>query len=147
MNEPLFFYLPDYRTRWPRPLVRCPVAAGFPSPADDWIECRLDLNRDLIKHPVATFYVRVRGDSMVDAGLKDGNIAIVDRAAEACDGSIVVARIGCDFTIKKLRITSEGDVWLDPANKARAEEYQPIPATECMDFEVWGRVVWSFQQH
>jgi len=92
MNEPHIFYRPDYRTRWPRPLVLCPVAAGFPSPAEDWIECRLDLNRDLIKHPVATFYVRVRGNSMVDEGLKDGNIAIVDRAAETCNGHVVVAR-------------------------------------------------------
>lgn len=146
MNERLVFYCPDYRTHWSRPLVSCYVSAGFPSPADDWIECRLDLNRDLIKHPVATFYVRVRGDSMSDEGLKDGNIAVVDRAAETCDGCIVVARIGADFTIKKLRITPDGEVWLDPANKAR-EEYQPISITEDVDFEVWGRVMWSFQQH
>lgn len=146
MNERLAFYRPDYRTRWSRPLVGYHVSAGFPSPAEDWIECRLDLNRDLIKHPVATFYVRVRGDSMVDEGLRDGHIVIVDRAAETCDGCIVVARINCDFTIKKLRITPEGEIWLDPANKAR-DEYQPIPITEGMDFEVWGRVMWSFQQH
>lgn len=147
MSERLVFYLPDYRTRRARPLVTCPVAAGFPSPAEDWIECRLDLNRDLIKHPIATFYVRVRGDSMIDEGLKDGHIVIVDRAAETCDGCIVVARIGPDFTIKKLRITPEGEVWLDPANEARAEEYRPILVTEGMDFEVWGRVMWSFQKH
>ncbi len=146
MKEPLVFYRPDYRTRWPRPLVLCPVSAGFPSPAEDWIECRLDLNRDLIKHPVATFYVRVRGDSMIDAGLKDGSIAVVDRAVETCNGHVVVARVGAEFTIKVLRITPEGDIWLDPANKAR-DEYRPMRVTEGMDFEVWGRVVWSFQQH
>ncbi len=146
MNEPPVFYRPDYRTRWERPLVGCPVAAGFPSPAEDWIECRLDLNRDLIKHPVATFYVRVRGNSMIDEGLKDGNIAIVDRAAETCNGHVVVARVGAEFTIKKLRITPEGEIWLDPANKASGE-YQSIRVTEGMDFEVWGRVMWSFQQH
>ena len=146
MKEPLVFYRPDYRTRWPRPLVLCPVAAGFPSPAEDWIECRLDLNRDLIKHPVATFYVRVRGNSMIDEGLKDGNIAVVDRAVETCNGHVVVARVGSEFTIKKLRITPEGEIWLDPANCAN-DEYQPIRITEGTDFEVWGRVVWSFQQH
>jgi len=146
MKEPLVFYRPDYRTRWSRPLVLCPVSAGFPSPAEDWIECRLDLNRDLIKHPVATFYVRVRGNSMIDEGLKDGNIAVVDRAAETCNGHVVVARVGPEFTIKKLRITPEGEIWLDPANRAN-EEYQPIRVTEGTDFEVWGRVVWSFQQH
>ncbi len=146
MKEPLVFYRPDYRTRWPRPLVLCPVSAGFPSPAEDWIECRLDLNRDLIKHPVATFYVRVRGNSMIDEGLKDGNIAVVDRAAETCNGHVVVARVGSEFTIKKLRITPEGEIWLDPANRAN-EEYQPMRVTEGTDFEVWGRVVWSFQQH
>ncbi len=146
MMEPLIFYRPDYRTRWPRPLVLCPVSAGFPSPAEDWIECRLDLNRDLIKHPVATFYVRVRGNSMIDEGLKDGNIAVVDRAAETCNGHVVVARVGPEFTIKKLRITPEGEIWLDPANKTN-EEYQSMRITEGTDFEVWGRVVWSFQQH
>lgn len=146
MDESPLFYRPEYRTRWARPLVGCRVSAGFPSPAEDWIECRLDLNRDLIKHPVATFYVRVRGDSMVDEGLKDGNIAIVDRAAETCTGHVVVARVGPEFTIKKLRITPEGEIWLDPANKSN-EEYKPVRIIEGMDFEVWGRVMWSIQQH
>lgn len=146
MREPFIIYRPDFRTHWARPLVGCHVTAGFPSPAEDWVESRLDLNRDLIRHPVATFYVRVRGDSMIDAGLADGSIAVVDRAEETSSGHVVVARVGGEFTIKRLRITPEGEIWLDPANLAN-EEYQPVRITEGTDFEVWGRVVWSFRQH
>ena len=96
----------------------------------------IDLNRYLIKHPVATFYVRVSGDSMAGAGIQPGSILVVDRAVEADDGDIVIARIGDELCVKRLRVR-RGRVWLMPEN----DKYQPIEVIESMDFEVWGRVM------
>lgn len=124
-----------------RPLVVARISAGFPSPAEDWIEGRLDLNHHLIKHPAATFYMRVIGDSMNDE-IREGDILVVDRAAEAEDGDIVIVRIFNDFTVKKLSL-QDGKIWLLAAN----ESYQPIEITEEMDFEVWGKVLWSIRGH
>ncbi len=135
-------YLPDRSARWPRPIFLTSVQAGFPSPAEDYVEGRLDLNRYLIKHPVATFYVRVAGDSMIGAGIHPGAILVVDRAVEADDGDIVIARVNDELCVKRLRIR-EGKVWLVPENNA----YDSIEVTEEMDFEVWGRVMHSIHSH
>ena len=143
MAQSLIIYHPDLRRRMTRPLFASRISAGFPSPADDYIERRLDLNRDLTQHPVATFYIRVQGDSMTGAGIHEGDFVVVDRAAETCDGHIVVALICGEMTIKRLCLEATGDIWLCPAN----ENYQPIRITEGMDFEVWGRVLWSFKPH
>lgn len=129
------------RVRLLRPLFVARISAGFPSPAEDWIEGRLDLNRHLIKHPAATFYMRVIGDSM-DDDIKEGDILVVDRAAEAEDGDVVVARIFNDFTVKKLCL-QDGKIKLLATN----ESYAPIEITEEMDFEVWGKVLWSIRPH
>jgi DNA polymerase V len=124
------------------PLASFSISAGFPSPADDYIEGRLDLNEYFIRHPAATFYVRVSGDSMRGAGIFDGDLIIVDRAVECSDGSIVVARLGDEFTLK--RIAKKGDrVYLQPEN----ENYQPIEVTEESDCEIWGRVVGSVRRY
>jgi DNA polymerase V len=135
-------YFPDRATRWARPLFMTSVSAGFPSPAEDYVEGRLDLNRYLIRHPVATFYVRVTGDSMAGVGIEPGSILIVDRAVEADDGDIVIARINDELCVKRLRI-GEGRIWLMPENEA----YQPIEVIEGMDFEVWGRVMHSIRSY
>jgi DNA polymerase V len=124
-----------------RPLVVARVSAGFPSPAEDWIEGRLDLNRHLIRHPAATFYMRVIGDSMNDE-IREGDILVVDRAAEAEDGDIVIVRIFNDFTVKKLSL-KDGKIQLLASNEA----YAPIEITDDMDFEVWGKVLWSIRGH
>jgi DNA polymerase V len=124
-----------------RPLVVARISAGFPSPAEDWIEGRLDLNRHLIKHPAATFYMRVIGDSMCDE-IREGDILVVDRAAEAEDGDIVIVRIFNDFTVKKLSL-KDGRIQLLATN----ESYAPIEITDDMDFEVWGKVLWSIRGH
>jgi DNA polymerase V len=129
-------FRPDGSTRWARPLFMTSVSAGFPSPAESYIEGHLDLNRYLIKHPVATFYVRVSGDSMTGAGIQAGSILVVDRAAEADDGDIVIARINDELCVKRLRVR-QGRIWLMPEN----DKYQPIEVIESMDFEVWGRVM------
>ena len=128
-------WLPDQRVRLLRPLFVVRVSAGFPSPAEDWVEGRLDLNRYLVRHPAATFFVRVSGDSMIGAGIDTDDILIVDRAAEADDGDVVIARINDELTVKRLRVR-DGEIWLVPDN----EDYEPLRITEGMEFEVWGKV-------
>ena len=119
------------------------IKAGFPSPADDYLQDRLDFNRDLIRHPETTFYGRVSGDSMMDAGINDGDIAVIDKSIEASDGDIVVGYVNNEFTIKFLDLShrAEGYIELRPANK----NYQPIRIYESDDFEVWGVVVWTIK--
>ncbi|HYO63306.1 MAG TPA: translesion error-prone DNA polymerase V autoproteolytic subunit [Pyrinomonadaceae bacterium] len=129
------------RLRLLRPLFVARISAGFPSPAEDWVEGRLDLNRHLVRHPAATFYMRVIGDSMHD-DLRDGDIVVVDRACEAEDGDVVVARLNDDFTVKRLSL-ADGKVRLLASNAA----YPPIEVGEGVDFEVWGKVVWSIRPH
>lgn len=138
----LTFITPSFATPLARPLLAFPVSAGFPSPAEDYLEGRIDLNEHLIKHPAATFFVRVSGDSMTGAGIQDGDVLIVDRAAECVNNCIVVARIHDEFTLKRFR--KEGDrVFLVPEN----DHYQPIEIAEGSDFEVWGRVTGSVRQY
>lgn len=126
-----------------RPLVSARVSAGFPSPAEDYIEGRIDLNRELIRHPLSTFYVRVTGDSMRNIGIYPNCLLVVDRAMETQDGNIVIARIFDELCVKRLSICSDGKVWLMSEN----ELYEPIEVNEEMDFEVWGRVLYSIQPH
>ncbi len=135
-------FLPCRATKWMRPLFLTSVSAGFPSPVENYIEGRIDLNRQLIKHPMATFYVRVAGDSMIEAGIYPGCILVVDRAVEADDGDIVIARVNDELCVKRLRIAG-GGVWLMPAN----ESYTPLEITEGMEFEVWGRVMHSIRSY
>ena len=130
-------YRSDRSTSGERPLFLVPVAAGFPSPADDYIEHQLDLNRHLIKHPAATFFVRVKGDSMIDAGIRSGDILIVDRALEPVDKKVVIAVINGELTVKRIRVIDE-KLYLVPENR----EFSPTEITPAMDFTVWGVVVY-----
>ena len=119
------------------------VKAGFPSPAEDYLHESLDFNRDLIRHPEATFYGRVAGDSMQDAGICEGDIAVIDRSVEPQDGDVIVGYINGEFTIKFLDLThrKDGYIELRPANK----KYSPIRIDENDSFEVWGVVVWTIK--
>lgn len=117
------------------PLYLATVAAGFPSPADDFIDKKLDLNEYLIKHPEATFFVRVYGDSMRDAGLSSGDILIVDRALDPAHNRIVIASLDGELTVKRIRKTG-GKLFLTPEHP----DYSPIEVTEDTSFEVWGVV-------
>jgi len=117
------------------PLAESDIKAGFPSPADDFMEDALDLNQHLIDHPSATFFVRVSGDSMVDAGIHDGDILIVDRALEPSDGKIVIAVLDGQLSVKRLR-KQNGKVSLEPENDA----YGPLEITEENDLRIWGIV-------
>lgn len=125
------------------PLFSSGVSAGFPSPAEDYIETSIDLNRELIRHPFATFFVRAAGDSMVGAGIKPNATLVVDRAIETKSGDVVIARIGDEMCVKELLIDDEGRVFLVPKN----DNYKPIEITADMDFEIWGKVVCSINKH
>ena len=117
------------------PVFIARIAAGFPSPAADYEEGKLDLNKHLIKNPAATFFVRVAGDSMVGAGIHDGDLLIVDRAKEPKNGSVIIAVLDGQLTVKRLRIR-RGKYALEPEN----DNYPVQPITEGMEFEVWGVV-------
>lgn len=120
------------------------IKAGFPSPADDYLRDSLDFNRDLIKNPEATFYGRVSGDSMRDAGINEGDIAVIDRSLQPTDGDVIVAYVNEEFTIKYLDLThkEEGYIELRPANPY----YSPIRIDSTDNFRVWGVVVWTIKQ-
>ncbi|WP_443919679.1 LexA family protein [Prevotella sp.] len=120
------------------------IKAGFPSPADDYLRDSLDFNRDLIKNPEATFYGRVSGDSMRDAGINEGDIAVIDRSLQPTDGDVIVAYVNEEFTIKYLDLThkEEGYIELQPANP----DYSPIRIDSTDNFRVWGVVVWTIKQ-
>jgi DNA polymerase V len=117
------------------PLYSCPVSAGFPSPADDYLEGQLDLNEHLIRHPVATFFVRATGDSMIRAGIHTGDLLIVDRSLEARDGRVIIAVLNGELLVKRLRQSGEC-VYLVADNP----DYPALLITEAMDFQVWGVV-------
>lgn len=119
------------------PLAASGVHAGFPSPAEDHIERRLDLNDLVVKHPEATFFARVEGDSMKDECIEDGDLIVVDKAVRPYDGCLAVAFIDGEFTLKRLRI-HDGRVSLVPANG----HYPIIEVTADNDFTVWGVVEW-----
>ncbi len=120
------------------------IRAGFPSVAEGYENSSIDFNRDLIRHPEATFYGRVYGDSMIDAGICDGDIAVIDRSVEAVNGDIVVAFVNNEFTIKYLDTShlSEGYIELRPANA----DFRPIRIMQSDRFKVWGVVVWTIKK-
>ena len=110
----LDFYTADLATSLELPLFGTGVSAGFPSPAEDYVELALDLNKELVKHPAATFYARVKGSSMIDAGIEDGDLLVIDKALEPKDGSIAVCYIDGEFTVKRLAVQDDGSTWFRP---------------------------------
>lgn len=128
------------------PLTQCPlyssrVAAGFPSPADDFIEKHLDLNTHLIKHPASTFFVIASGDSMKDAGITSGDMLIVDKSLPVAHGKIVIAALDGELTVKRLSCQNN-QVQLLPANSA----YPPIDITNEQEMVIWGVVTHIIHQ-
>lgn len=117
------------------PLMPNEVSAGFPSPAMDFIDVSIDLNKHLIKHPSSTFYGRVKGNSMKDAGIHEGDLLVIDKSIEPVDGKIAVCYIDGEFTLKCIKINRTG-LWLMPAN----ESYKPIKIEEHNDLKIWGVV-------
>ncbi|WP_115704605.1 LexA family protein [Legionella sainthelensi] len=123
------------RPNYPLPIFSSKVQAGFPSPADDYIEGYLDLNTKFIKHPSSTFVLQAMGDSMVEAGIFSGDWLLVDRSIEATDGRIVIAAVNGELTVKRLS-NKEGKVQLLPANP----KFMPIDITEECEMVIWGVV-------
>lgn len=117
------------------PLMGGQVRAGFPSPAEDHEESPLDFNELIVANPAATFAVRAQGDSMVGAGIFEGDICVVDRSMKPADGSVIVALVDGDFTMKRLRMKA-GRVWLQAENP----DYPDIIIAEGSEFEIWGVV-------
>ena len=111
------------------------IPAGFPSPAMDYAEERIDMNDLLISHPLSTFLIRVKGESMKEAFIPDNALLVVDRSLKAASGSIVVAVVNGEFTVKRL-IKAPRNWVLHPENSA----YRPLVLTEEMSFSVWGVV-------
>jgi DNA polymerase V len=116
-------------------LYSCKIPAGFPSPASDYIDQRLDLNEYLAVNPEATFFLRVQGNSMTGAGIHDGDLLVVDRSLQAKSGNVVIAVVDGEFTVKRLQHL-KGKVWL----KAENPSYPNIELQEGQELEIWGVV-------
>ena len=117
------------------PLYACGVSAGFPSPADDYLEGVLDLNTHLVREPNATFFVRANGESMIGAGIHDGDLLVVDRSAQVTDGKVVIVALNGELTVKRFR-KQKGKSWLMPENP----KFKPIVLNEDDDARLWGVV-------
>ncbi len=124
------------------PLYLSRVPAGFPSPADDYIDKKIDLNEALIKHPAAAFLMKIAGHSMIGAGIHSGDMLIVDRSVKVINKAVIVAVLNGEFTVKYFIKLGE-KVFLEPANS----KYKTIEITSTDDFEVWGVVVHSLRSH
>lgn len=131
----LFIKPADLREIVTFPLFSDLVQCGFPSPAADYIEQRIDLNQLLIQHPSATYFVKASGDSMIDGGISDGDLLIVDSAFTASHGDIVIAAVDGEFTVKKLQLRPT--VQLIPMNSA----YSPITISSEDTLDVFGVVI------
>ena len=125
----------DIREHIALPLFLTRISAGFPSPAEDYLDRKLDLNEHLVKHPAATFFVKVDGESMIKAGINHGDILIVDRSLEPADKKIVIAGIRGELTVKRIR-RLQGRLYLMPEN----ENFAPLEVSEDCELEIWGVV-------
>ncbi len=133
--SPITLYTPVCRTKFKLPMAQQGISAGFPSPADDFLDLSIDLNKELIKHPYATFYGRVSGYSMIGAGLDDGDLLVIDKSLEPRDGKIAVCFVDGEFTVKRIKIEADA-IYLMPENN----KYKPLKVTAENDFVIWGIV-------
>ena len=124
------------------PLLNDSVSAGFPSPADDYTEENIDLNEHLISNPSSTFFLRVKGDSMINAGIKDKDLIIVDKSLTAKPGNIIIAMVDGEFTIKRLSIKND-ELYL----KAENHNYPDFRFKNHIDVQIWGVVIYSIHSY
>ena len=134
-KEKLTFLKPKKGNSIGQWLVEQEISAGFPSPADDFKEVRISLDKELVKNKEATFYARVSGDSMIGAGLDDGDLLVIDRSLSPENGKIAICFIDGDFTVKRIK-KEKGKFYLMPENK----KYEPIELAEDDELIVWGVV-------
>ena len=136
-NEKLELFKPNLESEIQIPLIQDVVSAGFPSPAADFLETFIDLNKELCKNPIATFYVKVKGNSMIDAGIHDKDLLIVDRSLEPRNNKIAICFIDGEFTVKRIHLENKS-LFLMPENS----NYQPIKITEENQLIIWGIVTY-----
>ncbi|MFD1614563.1 LexA family protein [Gelatiniphilus marinus] len=134
-SNSLIFFRPQAHNNCGAHFFDSGISAGFPSPAEDFKEQRLSLDRELIKNKEATFFARVSGQSMIGAGLDDNDLLVIDRSLEPAHNKIAVCFLDGEFTVKRLKVNTEG-VWLEPENP----NYPIIKITEDNDFVIWGIV-------
>ena len=118
------------------------IKAGFPSPAQDYMEQAIDLNKELIKHPASTFYGRVVGNSMIGEGIEEGDILIIDKSLELMDNDLAICFIDGEFTVKRVRLEPDA-AWLVPSNP----DFPLIKVTKNNDFIVWGIVTFTIKKN
>jgi len=140
-KEKLRFLKPKEGNSMGQWLVEQGISAGFPSPADDFKEVRISLDEELVKNKEATFYARVSGDSMIGAGLDDGDLLVIDRSLSPENGKIVICFIDGDFTVKRIK-KEKGKFYLIPENK----KYEPIELNEDDELIVWGVVAYVIKK-
>jgi DNA polymerase V len=137
IEKPLTFFKPDLESEMLLPYVDFGVSAGFPSPALDFMETKIDLNKVLSENPLATFYIKVDGHSMIDAGINDKDVLVVDRSLEPKNNKIAICFIDGEFTVKRIKL-EKGILWLLPENS----KYTPIKVTEENVLIIWGIVTY-----
>lgn len=140
-NQKLSFYKPDYNSELRIPFIPDGVSAGFPSPAADFMENNIDLNKELSENPLATFYIKVKGNSMIDAGIEDKDVLIVDRSIEPQDNKIAICYIDGEFTVKRIKLEKDC-LYLMPENS----NYTPIKVTEENELIIWGIVTYVIKK-
>lgn len=138
----LKIYPIDLSTEISLPYADEGIRAGFPSPAQDYMEQAIDLNKEIVKHPASTFYGRVVGDSMRDEGIEEGDILVIDKSLELMDNDLAVCFIDGEFTVKRVHLEKDA-AWLVPANP----NYPHIKVTEENDFMVWGIVTYTIKKN
>lgn len=141
-NTKIDIFLADITSHMNLPYADGGIQAGFPSPAQDYITETFDLNHELVKHPAATFYGKVKGDSMIEEGIEEGDMLIIDRSLEPVDDDLVVCCVDGEFTLKRIRF-EKNRVWLIPSN----EMFDPILVTPDQNFIVWGVVTHTIKKN
>jgi len=140
-KEKLNFLIPKKENNLGQWLIEQGISAGFPSPADDFKEIRISLDKELVKNEEATFYARVSGDSMQGAGLENGDLLIIDRSIEPLNNKIAVCFVDGEFTVKRIKIESK-KLYLIPENK----KYSPIEINEENELIIWGIVTYVIKK-
>lgn len=137
VKNKLIFFKPELESEIRIPYFDDGVSAGFPSPALDFMENRIDLNTALSENPLATFYIKVEGHSMIDAGINDKDVLVVDKSLEPQNNKIAICYIDGAFTVKRIKLKKDG-LWLMPENA----KYTPIKVTDENSFLIWGMVTY-----
>ena len=140
-DKKLTFFTPDFESELRIPFIKEGVSAGFPSPASDFMENGIDLNTELSENPLATFYIKVKGNSMIEAGINDKDVLVVDRSIEPQNNKIAICFIDGEFTVKRIQLDKDC-LYLMPENP----NYPPIKVTEENQLIIWGIVTYVIKK-